>query len=704
VPAVQSPAITMVKSSTPTSFDAAGAQITYSYDVTNTGNVTLDPVTVTDPMPGLSPISCPDISLAPTQFETCTATYTTTQADVDHGAVSNTGTATGTPPSGPDVTDSSQVTVPAVQSPAITVVKSSTPTSFDAAGAQITYSYEVTNTGNVTLDGVGVSDPMPGLSAIDCPTSTLGPGEGEACTATYTATQADVDRGGLTNTGTAFGTSPGGSSVTDGSSLTVPALQTPVISLVKSASVATVDAAGQEIDYSYDVSNSGNVTLDPVTVSDPMPGLSAVSCPQTSLAPGASETCSATYITTQADIDRGTITNTGTATGTPPSGVMVTDSSQVTVDAVDNPSIALDKTADVDDFAEPGTLITYSYDVENTGNVTLGSVVVSDPMVGLSPVVCPTTTLGPGATETCTATYTTTTADVDRGSITNTGTATGTSPSGKVVTDTSDVDIPAIDRPEITLVKSADTPHFTAPGTLITYTYEVLNSGNQTLDPVTVSDPMPGLSALSCPETSLAPGDMETCSATYTTTQADVDDGGVTNTATASGDPPQGAPPVTDTSTLTVPALQHPGIRLVKSADATDFSAPGVSIMYHFVVTNTGNVTLDPVRVVDTLVVCPETSLAPGASESCNASYVTTGTDVASGAIHNTATATGQPPHGLAEVSDASTVVVPLAPHAPNLPPTSPATSGSTSASLPVATLPAAPTSPITSVTVAVTG
>ena len=57
-----------------------------------------------------------------------------------------------------------------------------------------------------------------------------------------------------------------------------------------------------------------------MTVTDPMPGLSAIACPATTLAPGASETCTATYTTTQADVDAGSITNTGTATGTPPTG------------------------------------------------------------------------------------------------------------------------------------------------------------------------------------------------------------------------------------------------------------------------------------------------------------------------------------------------------------------------------------------------
>ena len=75
--------------------------ITYSYKVTNTGNVTLNPVTVTDPLSGLSTISCPATLLAAGATETCTATYTTTQADVTRGSITNTATATATSPAGP---------------------------------------------------------------------------------------------------------------------------------------------------------------------------------------------------------------------------------------------------------------------------------------------------------------------------------------------------------------------------------------------------------------------------------------------------------------------------------------------------------------------------------------------------------------------------------------------------------------------------
>ncbi len=108
------------------------------------------------------------------------------------------------------------------------------------------------------------------------------------------------------------------------------------------------------------------------------------------------------------------------------------------------PKIALVKTASISSFVGPGTAVTYSYKVTNTGNVTLGSVGVTDPMPGLSAISCPTTTLAAEASETCTATYTTTQADFDTGSITNTGTATGTPPHGSVVTATSSVTVPQL--------------------------------------------------------------------------------------------------------------------------------------------------------------------------------------------------------------------------------------------------------------------
>ena len=453
--------ITLVKSSTANSFNAPGILITYHYLVTNTStSQTLTSINVTDPQPGLSAVTCPQPSLAAGASETCTATYTTTQADVDRGSITNTGTAHGTPPTGPVVTASSTLTVPAVQNASIALDKTANVPSFNAPGTLITYSYKVTNTGNVTLHSVTVTDPMPGLSSITCNTTTLAPGANETCTATYTTTQADVDRGNISNTGTATGTPPVGGSLTARSSLSILGIQNPSINMVKTSTVPSFTAPGTVITYDYKITNTGNVTLHSVTVTDPHPALSAVTCPNSTLAPQASETCTATYTTTQADVDAGSVTNTGTATGTPPTGPAVTHDSSVTVPAIPAPAINMVKSASVQSFATAGVPITYSYLVTNTGNVTLHAVDVTDPHPNLSTVNCQLSTLTPGESETCTATYTTTQADVDRGSITNTGTATGTPPTGPAITHQSTVVLPAAQTPAIGLHKSANIPSF----------------------------------------------------------------------------------------------------------------------------------------------------------------------------------------------------------------------------------------------------
>ena len=235
----------------------------------------------------------------------------------------------------------------------------------------MTYSYLVRNTGNVTLTSVGVTDPLPGQSAVTCPNPSLAPGGSEVCTASYTTSLADVNRGSVTNTGTASGTSPTGVTVTAQSVVTIPATQSPAISLAKTASTSPFASAGTPVSYNYVVTNTGNVSLHSIVVNDPMPGLSSVICPDSTLDPGQSVTCTASYTTTQADVDRGSITNTATASGTPPTGPAKTAQASVTIPQSQSPSIGLEKSANISSFGAAGTLVTYSYKVTNSGNVSL---------------------------------------------------------------------------------------------------------------------------------------------------------------------------------------------------------------------------------------------------------------------------------------------------------------------------------------------
>ncbi|WP_445083361.1 DUF7507 domain-containing protein, partial [Algoriphagus sp. oki45] len=83
---------------------------------------------------------------------------------------------------------------------------------------------------------------------------------------------------------------------------------------------------GETISYTFTVTNTGNVTLNNIMVTDP---LVTVSGGPISLAPGASDntTFTATYVLTQDDIDAGYVVNTALAKGTSPKGVEVEDES-----------------------------------------------------------------------------------------------------------------------------------------------------------------------------------------------------------------------------------------------------------------------------------------------------------------------------------------------------------------------------------------
>ena len=131
-----------------------------------------------------------------------------------------------------------------------------------------------------------------------------------------------MDAGLVHNNATASGDSPTSQTVTATDSTDTTIEAGPTISLDKQAAGPTGDTAGSTIDYTFVVTNTGNVTLNPVQVVDPLVG--DVSCPATVIAPQADITCTATYALTQADVDAGLVVNNATATGTPPTGAEVT--------------------------------------------------------------------------------------------------------------------------------------------------------------------------------------------------------------------------------------------------------------------------------------------------------------------------------------------------------------------------------------------
>jgi uncharacterized repeat protein (TIGR01451 family) len=590
-PTAQVSAIELVKTADRIKL-VAGQTITYSFTATNTGNTTLSKVFIAESAftgSGTAPVvgGCTPVApatLAPGDDLDCIATYVVSQADVDAGQVDNTATATGTPPTGPDVTDTDDAQVPAVQTRRATLDKIATSTDVDGDGLigvddVIDYKFVVTNTGNVTLTNVTVNDSLlAGVPiTVTCPAGPLAPGLSVTCVADapYVVSQADVDAGAVDNSATATVTPPTGPPFTPPPDTTVtPTAQVSAIELVKTAD-RTKLVAGQTITYSFTATNTGNTTLSKVFIAEsaftgsgtaPVVGGCTPVAPAT-LAPGDDLDCIATYVVSQADVDAGQVDNTATATGTPPTGPDVTDTDDAQVPAVRAPAIELVKTADRtklvagNGITDAGDEIDYEFEVTNTGGATLTNVTVNDPLVGL--VVCNPTTLAPNESVVCEAhaSYVITQADADSGVVENIATATGTTPDGTDVdSDPDHTSTPITRRAGATLdkrvasVTDVNGNGRTDVGDTILYEFEVTNTGTVTLTNVEVNDPKLARNGITvtCDPSTLAPGESVVCTADsqYVVTKADVKRGSVHNVATVDVDVPPGVEdpePPTDT-------------------------------------------------------------------------------------------------------------------------------------------------------------
>ncbi|WP_338226522.1 DUF7507 domain-containing protein, partial [Algoriphagus confluentis] len=414
----------------------------------------------------------------------------------------------------------------------------------DEEGDVIEYSLTVTNTGNVTLTDVTITDPLTGL---DQNIGTLAPGESETITTTYTVTQQDVDRGSVINLATATGTDPDGGETEGTDEIEVTGEKNPAISIEKSTTTESFDQEGDVIEYSLTVTNTGNVTLTDVTITDPLTGLDQNIG---TLAPGESETITTTYTVTQQDVDRGSVTNLATATGTDPDGGETGGSGSVVVEGEGNPSIDLTKTAGVETYTEVGQEIPYTLVVTNTGNETLTNVVVLDPLTGLVETI---PNLDPGESVSIETTYVVTEGDISAGTITNTATATGNAADGQLVEDSASTLITVGILPGIQIEKSVDKTAVIAVGEVINYTLVVTNTGNSILEDVVVTDPLTGFEE-EIP--SIAPGESISFETTYTVTAEDFSEKEeIVNVAFVSAPNPGGGENLTDQDEVTTDLL-----------------------------------------------------------------------------------------------------------------------------------------------------
>lgn len=602
--------------------DDAGDRIDYTFVVTNTGTVDLTAVRITDVLATVTPPTSINLAAGASDSSTYTATYTLDQDDINAGSFTNTAIAEGNDHGETKISDTSDdptnntntdpnndgepddpTVISFTQEPSISLLKTgelqdTNADGFPNAGEQIRYSFTVQNTGNVSLTGITISDPL--VTVLGGPIA-LDPDETNTTTfyALYTLTQANIDSGSITNAAVVTGKDPNNIDITDNSD--DPTNNTnvddnadgdpdddTVITLLKNAKIeifktgAFVDTntdgvgqLGETVDYIFDVRNVGNVTLTGITINDPK--VTVTGGPIT-LAPGEVDntTFMASYPLTQADINVGEVINRAMVTSKDPDNIDVEDMSddpttsnpedETIVTLANDPKIALFKTSTFNDengdgYANVGETITYHFDVRNVGNVTLNDVTITDPMVTVTggPINLAPATFDDSTFE---AVYTLTQDDVENGTIENQALVTSTDSTGNVIEDVSDfsddptnpvnidlnmdgdpddptvTDLPS--NPSILLEKvgvfnDENNDGLAQVNETISYTFRVENTGNIAINNVLINDPI--VTVNGGPIAVMNPGavDINTFSATYALTQNDIDAGEVSNLATVIG-------------------------------------------------------------------------------------------------------------------------------------------------------------------------
>ena len=521
------------------------------------------------------------------------------------------------------------------------------------AGDVIEYKIKVTNTGSLDLTNVVLDEKLVGINinAKDLKIGDLKAGDSKEISATYTVTYEKDIKGKADENGNplpiinevfvkgeSVPTKPDQKSeeVSDDSKVETPVEEAPSYDISKIADKEKVTTAGEEITYTITVTNTGNTILKDLTVRDDMLGIDKVI---SEIKINGTNVISAQYTVTQDDIDKGGVIKNIVTVGD--------KETERDVNVEQNPGYTAVKTADKEKVTTAGEEIIYTITVTNTGNTTLKDIAVKDDMAGINTKI---DTIEVGKSASVTGTYTVKQSDIDKGGkIHNVATVGDKSP---------EKDVPVEQNPGYTAVKTADKEKVTAAGEVITYTITVTNTGNTTLKDIAVKDDMAGINTKI---DTIEVGKSASVTGTYTVKQEDIDKGGkIHNVATVGDKSPERDVEVEQNPCI----LVNKDATAVKAKDAEGFTditettkvRPDDVIEYTIVVTNTGNTTLEDIKITDSLnvkyddkdvnagnTVYTIESLEPGKYVEIKVYYTVTAEDVKTeGTINNVATATAK--------------------------------------------------------------
>lgn len=389
--------------------------------------------------------------------------------------------------------------------------------------------------------------------------------------------------------------------------------------------------AGSAVNWSYLVTNTGNVPLTSIAVVDDQ-GVS-VSCPETSLAVAGQMTCTASGTAIV-----GAYSNIGTVTANYETQTVSASDASSYFGA--NPKISLLKTPDTQVVIE-GETATFTIAVTNTGNVALSNLNVADPLA--PSCIKSETSLAVSQT----VTYSCSLSNV-LASFINTATATAVWESVTVTsTDTASVTVDFL--PKINVTKTASDTSIPETGKNVTFTVVVENQGVDTFTMTSLVDDkfgnLNGVGTCSTPQTIAVSGQY---SCTFTKLLKSETLTPHVNVVTASGSDPEGNT-TSDSDDATVNFTDVlPDVGLTKVANPTAAKYTGELIDYTLTITNIGLESFVITSFVDDkftlsaecLALIGQT-LAPSASVSCTLLDQSV-SGSAGGSFINTATVVGK--------------------------------------------------------------
>jgi gliding motility-associated-like protein/uncharacterized repeat protein (TIGR01451 family) len=259
----------------------------------------------------------------------------------------------------------------------ISITKTADRNYVSSAGDKINYTITVKNTGHANHNQVVVNDPLTG-GVLSNPTGDNGnrileKDESWVYRTSYTLTQSDLDNNGAPSANirkvqNVAMVQSAEAPIPSADVADVAIRQRPIIILVKTG---VLNNDYKTINYTFLITNKGNVTLRDVELTDPkIPGL-LISGPAV-LAPGGWTTVTASYTITEAEKKAGIVSNTATATGAYRPGDRVSDISGTNA-GNDDPTVidVVRYPAAVDDFAKTKADIEVMVPVANNDRPSL---------------------------------------------------------------------------------------------------------------------------------------------------------------------------------------------------------------------------------------------------------------------------------------------------------------------------------------------